>query len=62
MEMIGQQFKLHPLLLEDVLNTTHKAKIEQFEEENQLFIVVKMLHFNPETFDVDTEQVSLILG
>lgn len=61
-EMIGQQFKLHPLLLEDVLNTTQKAKIEQFEDENLLFVVVKMLHFNTETFDVDTEQVSLVLG
>lgn len=61
-EMIGEQFKLHPLLLEDVLNTTQKAKIEQFEDENMMFVVVKMLHFNAETFDIDTEQVSLILG
>ncbi|MDP5121321.1 MAG: magnesium/cobalt transporter CorA [Spirosomaceae bacterium] len=61
-EMIGQQFNLHPLLLEDVLNTTQKAKIEQFEEANLLFVVAKMLHFNAETLDVDTEQVSLILG
>ncbi len=61
-EMIGEQYKLHPLLLEDVLNTTQKAKIEQYEEENLLFVVAKMLHFNSETFDIDTEQVSLILG
>lgn len=61
-EMVGQQFKLHPLLLEDVLNTTQKSKIEQYEEENMLFVVVKMLHFNAETYDVDTEQVSIILG
>lgn len=61
-EIIGEQYKLHPLLLEDVLNTTQKAKIEQYEEENLLFVVAKMLHFNTETFDIDTEQVSLILG
>lgn len=61
-EMIGTQYKLHPLLLEDVLNTTQKAKIEQYEEENLLFVVAKMLHFNEETLDIDTEQVSIILG
>lgn len=59
---IGDQFGLHPLLLEDVLNTTQKPKIEFFEEENQLFVVLKMLHLNEETFDLEAEQISLVLG
>lgn len=61
-EIIGQQYNLHPLLLEDVLNTTQKTKIEQYEENNQLFIVVKMLHFDTELLEIDIEQVSIILG
>lgn len=61
-EEIGRQYKLHPLLLEDVLNTTQKAKLEFFEEENQLFVVMKTLHFDKQNIELITEQVSIILG
>ncbi|WP_304236308.1 magnesium/cobalt transporter CorA [Jiulongibacter sediminis] len=61
-EHIGKKYQLHPLLLEDVLNTTQKPKIELFEEENQLFVVLKMLHFDQENLEIEAEQISLILG
>lgn len=60
-ESIGFTFKLHPLLLEDVLNTFQKPKIEHFED-NQIFIVLKSLHFNDLTESVEQEQVSIVLG
>lgn len=59
---IGKKYKLHPLLMEDVLNTTQKSKFEYFDQENQIFIVLKMLHLNQTTFEVDAEQISLVLG
>lgn len=59
---IGDHFGMHPLLLEDVLNTTQKPKIEFFEEENQLFVVLKMLHLDDFTYELQAEQISLILG
>lgn len=61
-EIIGKIYNLHPLLLEDVMNTTQKAKIEYFEEENQLFVVMKMLHFDKEAIELISEQVSIVLG
>lgn len=61
-ERLGQKINLHPMLLEDVLNTTQKPKLEYFEDENQLFIVLKMLNFDEENIEIDTEQISLILG
>lgn len=59
---IGDQFGLHPLLLEDILNTTQKPKIEFFEEENHIFVVLKMLHLNETSYDLEAEQISLVLG
>lgn len=61
-KLIGEHFGMHPLLLEDVLNTTQKPKIEFFEGENQLFVVLKMLHLNEVTFEMEAEQISLVLG
>ncbi len=59
-EAFGQCFDLHPLVLEDILNTEHRPKIEDYGD--YLFIVLKMLQFDPEGDDIRTEQVSLILG
>ena len=44
---IGERFDLHPLLLEDVLNTDHRPKVEEYQD--TLFVVVKMLSIDPET-------------
>ena len=57
---IGEQFKLHQLLLEDVLNTDHRPTIDEYED--QLFVVVKMLTMSPDGEEVWSEQVSFVLG
>ncbi|MGV9011845.1 MAG: magnesium/cobalt transporter CorA [Flavobacteriales bacterium] len=57
---IGERFGLHQLLLEDVLNTDHRPKIDEFED--NLFVVVKMLSFDPEGEEIWSEQVSFVLG
>ena len=59
-EKIGKNYGIHPLLLEDVLNTEQRPKIEDFDD--YLFLVLKMLSFDEERRGVNTEQVSLILG
>ncbi len=38
-EFIGQQFNIHPLVLEDILSTHQRPKLE--EEDNYLYLVVK---------------------
>ncbi|MCU0324901.1 MAG: magnesium/cobalt transporter CorA [Spirosomaceae bacterium] len=60
-EAIGKHYNLHPLLLEDVLNTEQKPKLEHFDD-NSLFVVLKMLHFSNERVEFDTEHVGLVLG
>jgi magnesium transporter len=54
---LGKRFGLHPLALEDVVNTHQRPKVEDYGE--YLFIVAKMLH-SEETLEM--EQVSVFLG
>ncbi len=57
---IGKHFSLHPLLLEDVLNTQHRPKVEEFD--NCLFLTLKMLGLNSDGNSVISEQISFVLG
>jgi len=57
---IGDAFGLHPLLLEDVLNTGQRPKLEEFED--TLFIVVKMLRYDEDSEKIIAEQLSIVVG
>lgn len=59
-EQLGQHLNLHPLLLEDVVNTAQRPKLEDYQE--YLFVVVKMLEYDKSMHEVAVEQVSLVLG
>ena len=59
-EKIGKHFGIHPLILEDVLNTAHRPKMEDLGD--YIFILLKMLHFDEHEKEIKIEQVSLILG
>ncbi len=59
-EQLGERFGLHPLVLEDILNTAQRPKMEDFAD--YLFIVLKMLYPSEEGAEILEEQVSLILG
>jgi len=59
-EKIGTHFGIHPLLLEDIMNTEQRPKMEDFGA--YIFIIVKMLHYSEHGGEVKVEQVSLILG
>jgi magnesium transporter len=58
-ETIGAQYKLHPLVLEDIVNTTQRPKIDEYDD--YLFIVLKMLYYD-EDEQIVNEQLSLVLG
>jgi magnesium transporter len=59
-EQLGRVFGLHPLLLEDVLNTHQRPKLEQHGE--HLFLVLKMLLDDPDAEGFAMEQVSVVIG
>lgn len=58
-EQIGQFYDLHPLVLEDIVNTSQRPKIDEYED--YLFVVLKMMYYD-EKEKVIIEQVSFILG
>ncbi len=60
MEKLGKHFDLHPLVLEDILNTEQRPKIEDFED--YVFVVLKMLYFDEKEDVIRAEQVSIIFG
>ncbi|MBU0465566.1 MAG: magnesium/cobalt transporter CorA [Proteobacteria bacterium] len=57
---VGRVFDLHPLVLEDILNTGQRPKTEEFD--SYIFIVLKMIRFDKETEMIINEQLSIILG
>ena len=59
-EKIGQQFNIHPLVLEDILNTGQRPKTEEFDD--LIFVVLKMLHYSESAEKIRSEQFSLVLG
>lgn len=59
MEKIGNHFGIHPLVMEDILNTEHRPKMDDMED--YVFVVLKMLDYNKED-GFDAEQISIVLG
>jgi len=55
-EAIGKQFNIHPLTLEDVVNTGQRPKFEDYE--NYVVSIMKMINYNDE---LSSEQLSVIL-
>jgi magnesium transporter len=59
-ENLGQHFLVHPLTLEDTVNTAQRPKFEEFDD--YLYVVLKMLTYDDAAERVRAEQVSLVLG
>jgi magnesium transporter len=57
---IGGHFGLHPLILEDIMNTAQRPKMEDMGD--HIFIVLRMISFEGKKKGIQSEQVSLILG
>ncbi|MFH1321275.1 MAG: magnesium/cobalt transporter CorA [Bacteroidota bacterium] len=56
---VGEIFELNPLMLEDLLYTGQRPKMEEFG--NSIFIVLKMLIWEKKLHRIISEQLSLIL-
>jgi magnesium transporter len=57
---VGDVFGVHPLVLEDVLNTQQRPKAEFYD--HYVSIILRMLYVDPTDGKLSSEQVSLILG
>ncbi len=59
-ERICDHFGIHPLIAEDILSIGQRPKMDDIN--GLLFCLMYMLSFNEKTGEVETEQVSIILG
>ena len=62
---LGEIFRLHPLVLEDVVNVPQRPKVEYYDD--QLLIIARMVMLDEDAGDSDTnrftsEQLSFVLG
>jgi magnesium transporter len=58
-EKLGEHYSLHPLTLEDIVNTSHRPKLDEFQ--NYIFIVFKMLYFKDNDV-LQYEHLSMVIG
>lgn len=57
---LGEHFGFHPLVLEDVVNTHQRPKLEDYG--GYLYVVARMLSYDAGRRELGSEQVSLLLG
>jgi magnesium transporter len=57
---LGSHYGIHPLILEDIVNTTQRPKFEDFE--SYIYMVVKALHYDEHRQEIRIEQVSIVFG
>lgn len=59
-ENLGSYFNIHPLTLEDVLNTGQRPKTEDYG--SYIYTVLKMMLLDTEREEIIIDQVSIIIG
>jgi len=59
-EKIGQAFNLHSLILEDIVNTGQRPRLEEYDD--CLYIVLRMMFYQPQLGTVQSEQLTILLG
>jgi magnesium transporter len=59
LQAVGNQFQIHPLVLEDIVNIDQRAKSEAYD--NYQYVVVRKLNFSGKADELESEQVSFIL-
>lgn len=56
---IGAHCELHPLIIEDIVNTNQRPKVDEYD--NYFYVVLKMLYFDKQE-ELIVEHISFVLG
>ncbi len=59
-QKLGNCYDIHPLVLEDIADTDQRPKMEELDQ--YIFFVLKMFYVDNKTDEIESEQISLILG
>jgi magnesium transporter len=59
LQKLGDHYNVHPLVLEDILNTDQRPKMEDYGD--YIYVVLRSLEYNDETERVEYDQISIVL-
>ena len=59
-EKLGGRFDIHPLVLEDIMTTTQRPKVEDLGD--AVFVVLRMIEYDEKRSEMAADQLSVILG
>ncbi len=57
---LGERYRLHPLVLEDILNTSQRQKIDSYPD--HLYVVLHRYEIDGGTLELTQDQISLVVG
>lgn len=60
LQAVARRFKLHPLVLEDILNTEQRPKLDTYTD--YLFLETRLFYYDTASMSVSSEQISMALG
>lgn len=60
LERLGNEYNIHPLVMEDILNTNQRPKLENYD--NYVYIILKFFYKSSNDDHINTEQISIIMG
>ena len=56
---LGEGFGIHPLVMEDILNTSQRPKMEEYDD--HMYLIMRILSFDSEEARIESEQISIVL-
>ena len=60
MYKLQETFNIHPLIIEDILNTDNRPKFD--EDPEHITLILKILDYNKKTLKLSADQFSMIIG
>ncbi len=60
LQAVARRFHLHPLVVEDILNTEQRPKVDHYPA--YMFLETRLFYYDRDSMTVSSEQISLALG
>jgi len=57
---LAKSFNIHPLVVEDIVNTGQRPKMEEYDD--NLFFALKMMRYDSKNNKIESEQLTLVMG
>ncbi|MGB4811740.1 MAG: magnesium/cobalt transporter CorA [Methylophilaceae bacterium] len=59
-KLVCDLFNLHPLVIEDILNTEQRPKLDEYDD--YIFLETRHFHYDTTNMTANSEQISMVIG